>query len=165
MMHSLFPKHPFQFLGKGEILSYPIVRTYFKAINIPVYRNNKVKAAQSYRQALRAIEAGWSVVIFPEGGIADENLPLLTPFKDGAFKLAKAAKIPILPLTFTDHYHLFSEPTDWLGTAHPGVSRVYFHPIVTTEMVEKLSVQELKHKCFELIKAPLSEIYQSRGLK
>ena len=37
-MYSMLPKHPFVFLGKSEILTYPIIRTYFKNLNIPVFR-------------------------------------------------------------------------------------------------------------------------------
>ena len=33
-MYSMLPKHPFVFLGKSEILTYPIIRTYFKNLNI-----------------------------------------------------------------------------------------------------------------------------------
>ena len=29
-MYSILPKHPFLFLGKSEILTYPIIRTYLK---------------------------------------------------------------------------------------------------------------------------------------
>ena len=40
-MHSILPKYPFVFLGKSELLYYPIIRTYFKNLNIPVYRKDK----------------------------------------------------------------------------------------------------------------------------
>jgi 1-acyl-sn-glycerol-3-phosphate acyltransferase len=41
LMHSILPKHPFVFLGKSELLKYPILGTYFKNLNIPVYRKDK----------------------------------------------------------------------------------------------------------------------------
>jgi 1-acyl-sn-glycerol-3-phosphate acyltransferase len=81
-MYSIFPKHPFLFLGKDEILTYPIIKTYFKGLNIPVYRKDKRKAAISFIQAKKAVRDGWSIVIFPEGGIPDENKPALIPFKN-----------------------------------------------------------------------------------
>ena len=46
-MYSILPKHPFVFLGKSEILNYPIISTYFKNLNIPVYRGDKSKAGRS----------------------------------------------------------------------------------------------------------------------
>lgn len=155
LLPSILPRHPFAFLGKAEILRYPIVRTYFKALNIPVYRKDKSKAGQAFVQAKKAIEAGWSIVIFPEGTISEVNIPQLLPFKNGAFRLAKDLKVPILPLTFTQNFHLFSDPTIILGPAHPGVVEVYVHPFISAEEIEVSSVDDLSKKCFALIEAPL----------
>lgn len=143
-------------MGKSEILSYPLVKTFFKKLNIPVYRKDRVKAAKSFIQAKQSIENGWSIVIFPEGGIPDDNRPQMIPFKDGAVKLAKIAKIPIVPLTFLDNYHLFSDP-DQLDWAHPGISRVVIHEIIPTEKVLALSDAELNTYCFDVLAQPLRE--------
>ena len=74
-MYSFLPKHPFVFFCKSEILTYPIIRTYFKNLNIPVFRHNKKKVGVSFKLAVEAIEEGWSLVIFPEGTIPSENIP------------------------------------------------------------------------------------------
>lgn len=153
-MYSILPKQPFLFLGKSEILSYPLIRTFFKNLNIPVYRNNRVKAAKSFIQAKRAVKDGWSLMIFPEGGIPDDIAPEMIPFKDGAFRLAKSCDVAIVPITFTTHYKLFSDPGDILGPARPGISKVYFHPIITKEKVKELSTEELNQKVFKLIQSP-----------
>jgi 1-acyl-sn-glycerol-3-phosphate acyltransferase len=159
LMYSILPKHRFLFMGKSEILSYPLVKTFFKKLNIPVHRNDRVKAAKAFIQAKKAIEDGWSLVIFPEGGIPDNKRPQMIPFKEGAFKLAKSTGIPIVPITFLDNYHLFSDP-DQLDYAHPGISRVCIHPHVPAEEVKALSEKELEARCFDAIAAPLRE----RGL-
>jgi 1-acyl-sn-glycerol-3-phosphate acyltransferase len=142
-------------LGKAEILKYPIVRTYFKALNIPVYRKDKAKAGQALGQAKKAMEAGWSIVIFPEGTIPEENIPQLYPFKNGAFRLAKNLNVPILPLTFTQNFHLFSDPSYLLGPAHPGLAEVYIHPFIPIEEIAELSSEQLSEKCFNIIEAPI----------
>ena len=157
LMYSLLPNHRFLFLGKAEILSYPLIKTFFKRLNIPVYRTDRLKAAKSIIDAQHAVQAGWSIVLFPEGGYQDENLPQLMAFKAGAFKLAKREKVPIVALTFLDNYHIFSDPFLFLGPAHPGISRVVFHPVITVEMIEQLSENELKEMCYELIASPLRE--------
>ena len=159
LLYSLLPQHRFLFMGKGEILSYPLIKTFFKRLNIPVFRGDRLKAARSFIQAKTAVREGWSIVIFPEGGIPDHS-PQMIPFKDGAFKLAKSEGIPIVPITFLDNYHLFSDPEHPLGYAHPGISRVYIHDIVTTEQVAALSEQELSALTYGVIAAPLIE----RGL-
>lgn len=155
LLPSILPKHPFAFLGKAEILKYPIVRTYFKALNIPVYRKDKSKAGQALGQAKKAMEGGWSIVIFPEGTIPEENIPQMYPFKNGAFRLAKNLNVPILPLTFTQNFHLFSDPTQLLGPAHPGVVELHIHPYISVEEIAACSTEEISDKCFELIEAPL----------
>lgn len=155
LMYSILPHHRFLFLGKSEILSYPLVKTFFKRLNIPVHRDDKRKAAQSFIQARQEIQKGWSLVIFPEGRIADDVSPTMIPFKEGAFKLAKSEKIPIVPITFLDNYHLFSDPGDVFGWAHPGISRVCIHPAITVEEVAALSEQELLQKAFSVVAQPL----------
>lgn len=154
-MHSILPSHPFLFLGKSEILKYPIIKTYFKGLNIPVHRKDRQKSARSFIMAKKAVEDGWSIVVFPEGTIPDDDNPKMIPFKEGAFRLARALHVPIVPLTFTNNYKLFSDPTNFEGTAYPGISRVYIHPFVSVDEINKLSDKELTQKCFDLINEPL----------
>ncbi|TXI83389.1 MAG: 1-acyl-sn-glycerol-3-phosphate acyltransferase [Crocinitomicaceae bacterium] len=156
-MYSILPKHPFLFLGKGEILNYPILKTYFKGLNIPVHRKDRAKAAQSFHQAKKAVRQGWSIVIFPEGGIPDDDNPKMIPFKGGAFRLAKALEIPIVPITFTNHYKLFSDPEMLLGPARPGISRVYIHPAIEADKIAALGLTELMDECFTIINRPILE--------
>jgi 1-acyl-sn-glycerol-3-phosphate acyltransferase len=160
VMYSILPTHRFLFMGKSEILGYPLMKTFFKRLNIPVYRNDRMKAAKSFIQAKNAVKEGWSIVIFPEGGIPDENLPEMIPFKDGAFKLSKHAQIPIVPITFLDHYHMFSDPDQVLGYAHPGVSRIYMHDAISIEQQNAMSESELSEYVFNIVAGPLRE----RGL-
>jgi 1-acyl-sn-glycerol-3-phosphate acyltransferase len=159
LMYSIFPKNKFLFLGKSEILSYPLMKSFFVELNIPVYRGTR-KATQSFIDARNAIKKDWSLVIFPEGGIPDENNPQMIPFKDGAFKLAKSLKVPIVPVTFLNNHKLFSDPTHILGPARPGISKVYIHKTIDREEVDFFSEIELKNLTFEIIKKPLFSYYQ-----
>ena len=158
-MYSMLPKHPFVFLGKSEILTYPIIRTYFKNLNIPVFRFDLKKVGVSFQLALEAIEEGWSLVIFPEGTIPEVDIPKMMPFKNGAFKIAKEANVPIVPITFTTNHLLFSDPTMVFGPARPGVSRFYIGKYISKELVAKKSFTELKELCFSRVEAPLKKEY------
>tara|TARA_B100001287_G_scaffold266917_1_gene261373 strand:- start:1990 stop:2703 length:714 start_codon:yes stop_codon:yes gene_type:complete len=158
-MYSILPKHPFVFLGKSEILTYPIIRTYFKNLNIPVFRFDRKKVGQSFSLALDAIHDGWSLVIFPEGTIPAVNIPKMVPFKNGAFKIAKEAKVPIVPITFTTNHLLFSDPTDIFGPARPGISRFYIGQYISKYEVETMSFTELNKICFQRVEAPLKKEY------
>lgn len=105
----------------------------------------------------KAIENGWSVVIFPEGGIPDDNLPQLIPFKEGAFKLAKSCNAPILALTYINNYRLFSDPEAIYGSAFPGLAKVHFHPLISEEEINKNTVEDIKEKAFQLISSVLKK--------
>jgi 1-acyl-sn-glycerol-3-phosphate acyltransferase len=158
-MYSIVPQHQFMFLGKSEILGYPLVSTYFKSMNVPVYRNDKSKAGRAYTGAIKAYEQGYSLAIFPEGTFPEIDLPKMVPFKGGAFKLAKQLNAPIYPITFMNNYKLFSDPMDWLGPARPGLAVVHLHELVTTEVVQQMTEEELKAHCFQIISKPLEEAH------
>ena len=155
LMSSIIPNSHLLFLGKSELLNYPFLSTYFKKLHIPVFRNDKRKSAKSFIQAKNAVKKGWSLMIFPEGGIPDDNLPAMVPFKEGAFKLAKNLKIPIVPITFINNYKLLTDPGNVYGSASPGISKVYIHEHISAEKVEMLSQDELMDLCFSIINEPL----------
>jgi 1-acyl-sn-glycerol-3-phosphate acyltransferase len=158
-MPSILPKERFLFLGKSEILKYPLIKTYFKRLNIPVFRKSPVKAAKSLIRAKQEVKKGWSLVIFPEGGIPDYHTPKMIEFKEGAFQLAKSCKVPIVPVTFTNNHLLFSDPSNTFGPARPGTSHVYVHPFISIDEVKSLSQMELSDKCFEIVNGPIKEQY------
>lgn len=124
-----------------------------------MFRNDSKKAGQSYQLAGKAVKDGWSLVIFPEGGIPDRQCPKMMAFKHGAFKLAKTLNIPIVPLTFTNNYKLFSDPTEILGPARPGIARLYVHPFISEERIQNLDTKELSNLCFEIINDPIMQEY------
>ena len=159
LMYSVLPENPFLFLGKSELLNYPIIRAYFKQMNIPVFRGSRIKAARSIIRASKEVQNGWSIMIFPEGGIPDGQAPKMIRFKDGAFRLAKSLELPIVPVTFTNNHKLFSDPTEILGPARPGVSHVHIHETISPEKIAEMEIPELRKHCFEIINAPILEEY------
>jgi 1-acyl-sn-glycerol-3-phosphate acyltransferase len=158
LMFSLFPEKPFLFMGKSEILRYPIISTYFKNLNIPVDRKNKMKAGQAFVKAKQALEEGFSLVIFPEGGIPDLPAPQLANFKDGAFLLAQKTGVPIIPVAFLNHHQLFSDPGNFFGSACPGWSKVFVHePIFVGD-----DVSTTKKHCRSLIQQSLLDAQKKK---
>lgn len=157
LMYSVLPGNPFLFLGKSELLKYPIIKAYFKYMNIPVFRGNRVKAARSLIRASKEVKKGWSIMIFPEGGIPDGQAPKMIRFKDGAFRLAKSLELPIVPITFTNNHILFSDPTEILGPARPGISHIHIHEAISPEQIAQMEMSELRKHCFDIINGPILE--------
>ena len=98
----------FLFMGKYELLKWPLFNIFFKDMHITVNRNSRMEAARSLLKAAATLEAGISVSIFPEGTIP-KTAPRMKPFKDWAFKLAIEKQVPIVPITFLDNWRLFRD--------------------------------------------------------
>jgi 1-acyl-sn-glycerol-3-phosphate acyltransferase len=155
-MYLLFPTHPFLFLGKAELLKVPLVKTFFKRLHIPVYRNKGGRNAHKALEAAdQALKQGWSIIIFPEGGIKEHLVPVLQVFKDGAFRLAKNNQVPIVPITFLNNYELLEDPAVRQSVARPGTAQVVVHPIIDAITVTNTELEDLKLNAFETINAPL----------
>ena len=143
--------HDFAFLGKSEILRYPVIRIFFKrGIDIPVFRGHRIKAAQCIELAKKEIKRGRSIVVFPEGGW-DNAETEMRKFKNGAFKLAIETGCAILPITFKNNYDIFTDLTDLKRNSKPGLANVVVHQPIVTKNLEKKDLVSLKNKTFNII--------------
>jgi 1-acyl-sn-glycerol-3-phosphate acyltransferase len=89
-----------KWLSKAELFRIPVLGwEMWLAGDIPVRRGEGRSAVEALQRCRTVLKNRVSVMIFPEGTRAttDEMLP----FKDGAFRLAIAAGVPILPLALT----------------------------------------------------------------
>lgn len=100
-----------------------------------------------YRRAQRRLDQGLSICIFPEGGVPEEHV-VLDQFKDGAFKMAIAHKIPVVPMTFYDNKKRFSF-TFWSGG--PGRVRVKVHRFFETGILAMEDTSTLREEVREVI--------------
>jgi len=149
LMYIVLP-HNIAFLGKAEILKWPIISLFFKrGVDIPVFRGSKEDAAKCLVPAGEELLKGRSLIIFPEGKISD-HVPRLADFKRGAFSLAIDTGIPIVPITFYNNWKLFSDHTDMFGPAKPGTSKVKVHkPIDPKDFTDFVSLQEETFRIIE----------------
>ncbi len=104
-----------RYMGKKSLFKKWYLRIPLEYIGVfPVDRDaNDLSAVKT---TLRAIKAGESVAIFPEGTRNTTNRPLIA--KGGIVMLAVKAKVPILPITIDSTYKLFSKI---IITIHPVV--------------------------------------------
>jgi 1-acyl-sn-glycerol-3-phosphate acyltransferase len=80
---------------------------------------------RSTREAVRVLQSGQAVMIFPEGGRTPDGR--LQRFRPGAFRLACSLKVPVLPVTIVGG-HASWPPGRMLP--RPGRLRIIYHPIV-----------------------------------
>ncbi|MEN8790547.1 MAG: 1-acyl-sn-glycerol-3-phosphate acyltransferase, partial [Flavobacteriaceae bacterium] len=90
--------------------------------------------------AQKRLGQGLSICIFPEAGVPDENV-ILDSFKEGAFKMAIAHNIPVVPITFYDNKRRF--PFSFYAGG-PGILRVRIHQFFNTERLQEDQKSELK---------------------
>jgi 1-acyl-sn-glycerol-3-phosphate acyltransferase len=87
-----------RFLAKSSLFTMPVLGRLFTACGqIPVERNTRTAGA-ALTHAIRAIQQGKAVVVYPEGTITSD--PDLWPMagKTGAARIAYATGCPIIPI-------------------------------------------------------------------
>lgn len=154
LMYRVFSEY-FVFMGKKEISSWPLFKIFFtKKMNITVDRKSLKGAHQAFVDAGHEIDAGNSVMIFPEGTIP-MNAPKMKKFKSGAFRLAIEKGIPIVPVTFVGNWKIMKGSKLLKGEAGPGVSKVYIHPYIDTSSMTVEDTERLSQRVFNTIQWPL----------
>lgn len=141
---------PFKALGKKEILSYPVFGFIFRYIGVTVDRNSLQSRRKSYQVIRQKLAQGFHVLIFPEGTMNDGRR-LLTPFYDGAFKLALETQTPIVPVAIHNSRHILPKGS-W--KLRPGTITVQFGAPIA---VNDRSSDELKAQSYEAIKTMLEQ--------
>ena len=156
LMYRILPKKRFLFIGKAELLKWPIINIFFKKVDIAVDREKRSSGMRSIIRAKKELKNGWSIAIFPEGGILPEA-PALGSFKNGAFKLAIDTGVPILPITIINNWKLFTADPILTGSARPGISHVIVHKPIPTVGLDKKDLINLREQTYQTINKPLLE--------
>jgi putative phosphoserine phosphatase/1-acylglycerol-3-phosphate O-acyltransferase len=113
-------------VGKKELENDPVVGTLGKLVDtVFIDRDDPKKAVESLKQAEELTRKGISVVIAPEGTRLDTRS--VGPFKKGPFRLAMAARVPIVPIVIRNAEVISARDS---STLHPGtVDVVVFPPL------------------------------------
>lgn len=94
------------------------------------------------REAVRLLQAGGAVMIFPEGGRSTDGR--LQPFKPGAFRLACSLGVPVLPVTIVGGHEAW--PPHQRLPRPRRITIVYHPPAVPKPGDLRSSAQELERQ-------------------
>ena len=156
MLMCILAKGRFHFMGKEELLDNPVLRLFFKTIDVPVNRDSKISAFRAFKRVGENLDRGMSLIIFPEGKIDETQYPpKMTSFKNGPFRLAIEKNIPIVPISMINIWKRMWDDGAKYGTS-PGICDIYIHKPVSTIELNIEAADELKDHIFEIINSKLS---------
>ena len=144
-----------KFLGKAEMLSWPVVGFLLKHYYVPVWRDDKQHRAWSLAQMEQKIKTGCCFFICPEGtcNITDDYF---IHFHSGAFRLAADAHISLVPLTFIGSGERMPRNRFLI---HPGKIIVYWHSAIPAVELTTDTIEQNKDKVKAIMTADLLKHY------
>jgi 1-acyl-sn-glycerol-3-phosphate acyltransferase len=103
----------YSFVAKAELFRVPLFGAAARAVGtVPIERDNRRAAFQSYDEAAARIRTGRNVVVFPEGTRGTGYG--LRPFKKGPFVLAVASGVPVVPTVLHGTVEVLPRGSLWL---------------------------------------------------
>jgi putative phosphoserine phosphatase/1-acylglycerol-3-phosphate O-acyltransferase len=134
--------------AKQELRRNPLFGPVFAlAGTVFIDRFNREKAIEAMQPAIETLRQGISITIAPEG--TRSPTPRLGRFKKGAFHLAMAAKVPIVPIVFRNALDALPKHAIFV---RPAVIEAVVHPPISTDQWTKETLDERieeVHKLYE----------------
>ncbi len=152
--YALACSNTFRFLSKAELAKVPLLGYVIKNLYITVNRADKADRHKSLDRMLETIREGYSVFLCPEGTRNKTGEPLLE-FKDGAFRLAIAAQLPLAVLTIRNTHHLNS-PKKMIAM-RPGIIDCKWGEPIETKGMTEADVPRLKEMARQQMLAYLNQ--------
>lgn len=146
------------FVGKSAMEKIPLFGYMYKKLHITVDRNSLRSRYETFQRSLKAIEEGKNLVIFPEGGILSDNPPLMSKFKDGAFRIAIEKQIAVVPVTIVNNWIIL--PENLLLSWKP--VRIIFHRPIETKNLTMDHIDQIKKETFTVIDQELKKHFNER---
>lgn len=141
--YALSCRQTFRFLSKEELTRIPLLGYVIRKLYITVNRSDKHDRRKSIEKMLVSLRQGISVFLAPEG-TRNTGEELLLNFKDGAFRLAIAAQMPlgVLVLHNSAERHSPLHPLQ----LRPGLLYGEWLPVIDTRGMIEDDVPALKER-------------------
>jgi 1-acyl-sn-glycerol-3-phosphate acyltransferase len=98
VVYALF--RPFKWVSKAELFRVPVVGWNMRLNDyVPVWRGDRESVRRMMAHCKAHLARGAPVLLFPEGTRSRDGR--LQAFKDGAFRLAHEAGVPVIPVVIT----------------------------------------------------------------
>jgi 1-acyl-sn-glycerol-3-phosphate acyltransferase len=146
---------PIRFLAKKELFSVPILAPAMRSIGIVEVDRGARSAIheQVNQQARDLVASGRSVIIYPEGTRSRNGE--LRPFKKGAFTMAIAGGIPVLPVTIAGTFEAWPPGRMWV---RGGPIKVVIDQLIETSDMSREDTSSLAEQAREIIEKRYDEL-------
>jgi 1-acyl-sn-glycerol-3-phosphate acyltransferase len=148
------------FMGKEELADGLVTGLFFRTVDITVNRESKMSSYRAFKKAAERLQAGITLVIFPEGGIPAHYPPALIEFKNGPFRLAIEQNIPIIPVSAVDAWQLLWDDGTKYGT-RPGIAHFYVHKPIETIGLTVDDADALRDRVYDTIREKTEKSFHS----
>lgn len=146
---------PIRYLAKRELFKLPVLAQAMRAVGI-VEVDREARSAiheQVNIQSKQVVERGQSIIIYPEGTRSRNGN--LRPFKKGAFTIAIAASLPVLPVTVHGTRRAWPPDRPWI---YGGKVTVVIDPPIPTEGLSMGDGARISTQARNTIAARLEEL-------
>ena len=139
---------PIRYLAKKELFSVPVLAQGMRAVGIiEVDRSARGSIhATVNRQSQELLNKGRSLIIYAEG--TRPRSGVMTRFKKGAFTMAIASELPVLPVSIHGSYEAWPPAQPWL---HGGTIEVIVDPPIETTGMTHADSGELRDRVHDLV--------------
>jgi 1-acyl-sn-glycerol-3-phosphate acyltransferase len=137
------------FIGKASLAKVFMFGYMFRNLYIPVNRKSPKSRHETIVKSMEAVDNGRGLAIFPEGTIPSHNNPYLSPFKDGAFRIAIEKKVPIVPVTIPFNWKILPDDGDYTPIKH--LMRLVVHEPIYTDNMTLDDVDKLRKMTYDII--------------
>jgi len=116
----------YKFVGKKELLKVPILSSAIQVSgHIALDRRDRVSGVQAVKKGINWLKNGVHLCTFPEGTRSRDGR--LLRFKNGAFKMAWKAGVPVVPISIVNAHKVM--PPEWMMPfrSSRGIAKVIIH--------------------------------------
>lgn len=134
-------------VAKIELQKIPFIRIWMRYFNcVFIDRNNPRRSMAALNQAIRNIQEGGSMIIFPEGTRSRNDE--VGEFKAGGFKIAQKTGAPIVPVCIGGSYKAMEANHMWIK---PAAVRLHILPPIETSGLSREEFKVIGDKVRRLI--------------
>jgi len=142
-----FMKRPTTFTPKMSVYKAPIIGPWLRYLGcFPIDRSSDRNTARAMIDAIKVIQTGMAMTIFPEGGIKDRDDEKMVAMRAGAYRVAMKAQADLLPVSIKG-----STSVKYRAPFRTTKIDVLIHKVIKYEDVKHLKTQEIADMMFNII--------------